>query len=377
MQPEHCSHPGSCSGLELSQLGGLFAPARHLLNPLPGADRLAIALMARWASVDGGVTACLDVLRNMGRDAGKAGVCHEIPGVVVLVACQRILMRNRERTRYPQSRSPLAISVRQGHLTGQHQTMAVFHEAVAQITEVGPGAVRLAEQLRLDITAGAVGLIGDKQTSEIACDSLLPLGGMPGAGWPHPPAAARSAVGMNCEHQINPFSSDLTHKSELVSCLEVELSIGIDGAQQPTLGDLIRAWSRVPSQFCPTWLVDGAIPTPSLLEWLHPLWHPRLRQWQCLPSRSWSGLIPTATFMLRWPSIVKALFWEKCTCRPARLATKLCWNGHLNWYPTSGPASCMESREPALMVLVSLAICKVPVIRCGRSTVPIAKLAIS
>jgi hypothetical protein len=53
-------------------------------------------------------------------------------------------------------------------------------------------------------------------------------------------------MSLNCEHQINPFSSDLTHKSELVSCLEVELSIGIDGAHQPTRGDLIGAWSRGP-----------------------------------------------------------------------------------------------------------------------------------
>ena len=46
MQPEHRSHSGPASGLELPQAGGLFDPAKHLLNPLPGVDRLSVALVS-------------------------------------------------------------------------------------------------------------------------------------------------------------------------------------------------------------------------------------------------------------------------------------------------------------------------------------------
>lgn len=86
----------------------------------------------------------------MGRDADKPDVSHEIPGVV---------------------------GVGRGHLTGRHQTMAVLHEAVTQITELGPGAVRHVEKPSQAITAGAVGLMGEQQTSEIAFGSHIPPDG--------------------------------------------------------------------------------------------------------------------------------------------------------------------------------------------------------
>ena len=72
MQPEHRSLSGPASGHELPQSGGLF-------DPLPGVDRLAVALMASGSPVDGRATAGLDVLRHMRRDPGKADVGDKVP----------------------------------------------------------------------------------------------------------------------------------------------------------------------------------------------------------------------------------------------------------------------------------------------------------
>ena len=46
------SAPGSASGLDLHQPCGLLNPAEHLLDPLPGVDRLDVGLMANGAFVN-------------------------------------------------------------------------------------------------------------------------------------------------------------------------------------------------------------------------------------------------------------------------------------------------------------------------------------
>ncbi len=175
MQPEHRSHTGSASGFELPQSGRLLDPASHLLDPLPGMDRLAVALMPSGSSDTGGAAAGLDLLRFMRRDAVKADVSYEIPGVVALVGAQRLFVRPVERTRHARRRRTLAVAVRGCHLTGHHQTVAVLHVAVAQVAEVGPGAVRFSEQPGLPVAAGAMGLVGEQQTAEVASGSLLAL----------------------------------------------------------------------------------------------------------------------------------------------------------------------------------------------------------
>ncbi len=96
MQAENRPHPGSASGLELPQAGSLLDLAKHLLNPLPGVDRLGVSLMPNGAAIDRGAAEGLNVLAHMGRDAGKAQIGHEIPGVVALVGCQCLLVRCRE-----------------------------------------------------------------------------------------------------------------------------------------------------------------------------------------------------------------------------------------------------------------------------------------
>jgi hypothetical protein len=177
MQPEHRPHSGSARGLELPQAGGLFDPVKTLLDPLPGVDRLAVALMPSGASVDGGATAVLNVLRHMRRDASKADVGHKVPGVVALVGSQRFPVSAREGPRHPQCRRPLPIPFCWGHLTGHHHAMAVLHEAVPHLADERPGAVRLAELPCIPIAAAAVGLVGEQQTAEIPLDPLLPRGG--------------------------------------------------------------------------------------------------------------------------------------------------------------------------------------------------------
>ena len=131
--------------------------------------------MPDGASVDRGAAAALDVLRHMRRDAGKADVGHEIPGVVALVGCQRLLVCTRERTGHPQRRLPPAIAIRCCHLTSHHQAVAVLHQAMPQVAEERPGATGLAEQPGFPIAAGAVGLVGEQQAAEISLGTRLLL----------------------------------------------------------------------------------------------------------------------------------------------------------------------------------------------------------
>jgi len=53
MQPEQRSHLVPTSGLELPETCGLFDPAKNLFNPLSGLDRLAVALVAGGAAING------------------------------------------------------------------------------------------------------------------------------------------------------------------------------------------------------------------------------------------------------------------------------------------------------------------------------------
>jgi hypothetical protein len=71
------------SGLRLPEPCDLFDPANHLLDPLSGLDRLAIALVADGAPVDGGTAMRPSFLSHMGRDAGKANI-DKIPLVIPL-----------------------------------------------------------------------------------------------------------------------------------------------------------------------------------------------------------------------------------------------------------------------------------------------------
>ena len=85
---------------------------------------------------------------------------------------RRLLMRTRQISRHPQRRRPLPVAIGGSHLTGHHQTMPVIHEAVPQVAEERAGAAGLAEQPRLTVAAGAVGLVGEQQPPEISLGAL-------------------------------------------------------------------------------------------------------------------------------------------------------------------------------------------------------------
>jgi hypothetical protein len=109
--------------------------------------------------------------------ASKGDVGDDIPGVITLVRCQRLLVRTRQRTGNPHGRRPLPEAIGWGHLPGHHQTVAVLHQAVAKVAEVGPDTAAIAEQAHLIIAAGTVGLLGEQQTTEISLGELLILAG--------------------------------------------------------------------------------------------------------------------------------------------------------------------------------------------------------
>ncbi len=69
MQPQPLSQPGSAPGFDQAHAVSLPDPSKQLLDPPPGADRLAVALRADRSTVDTVAASCLDLLRPMERDA--------------------------------------------------------------------------------------------------------------------------------------------------------------------------------------------------------------------------------------------------------------------------------------------------------------------
>jgi hypothetical protein len=153
MQPEHRSDPGAASDLELPQARSLFDPAKHLLDPPPGVDRLGIAIMAGGAAVDGGAAAGLDVLRYVWRDGCDVQIGDELHGFVALVGSEGLLVGAGERTRHPHRCCPLAVADHGRLLAGHHQGVTVLHEAVPQIAEERPRAVGLSKEPGFSVAA--------------------------------------------------------------------------------------------------------------------------------------------------------------------------------------------------------------------------------
>ncbi len=77
MQAKHCTHLFGAAQPELTQPAPLFDPAKHLLDAAAGDDRLAVALMAGGAAINGGTTRAGGVLGHMRCDADAAHLCDK------------------------------------------------------------------------------------------------------------------------------------------------------------------------------------------------------------------------------------------------------------------------------------------------------------
>jgi len=92
VQAEHRSDLFGAAQLELTQPAPLLDPAKHLLNPAAGVDRLGVALVAGGAAINGRATRSVGVLGHVGRDPDPPQFGGHALGVVVLVGTQGFLV---------------------------------------------------------------------------------------------------------------------------------------------------------------------------------------------------------------------------------------------------------------------------------------------
>lgn len=91
----------------------------------------------------------------------------KMPGVQALVGNQRFLMGTFERMQHPQRSTPFGGARVLGDLTRHYKAFAVLHDAMAHEAQIGTSTRSFLEQPGLAIGAGAMGLVGMQQASEV------------------------------------------------------------------------------------------------------------------------------------------------------------------------------------------------------------------
>jgi len=137
MQAEHRAHLFSAAQIELAQAAPLFDPAEHLLDSAAGIDRLAVALEAGGAPIDGGATGAGGVLGHVRCHADAAHLGDKAFGVVVLVGTQGFLVGTGDGSRHLLGGIPLAGAHRLGEAAVHDQGMAVVHQHMAPVARLG------------------------------------------------------------------------------------------------------------------------------------------------------------------------------------------------------------------------------------------------
>ena len=127
----HHDHLFSSVRFALPQPAPLFDPAKHLLNPAAGVDRLGVALMPCGSAIDRGTTRACAVLGHVR--------CHGDAAHVGL-------------------RDPAS----------DDQGMAVVHQPMAPVARQGGVGIRRPGQQRDRIDAGAMGLVAELDATEVA-----------------------------------------------------------------------------------------------------------------------------------------------------------------------------------------------------------------
>ncbi len=184
MQPEHRTHLAFAAQLELAQTAPLFDPAKNLLDAAAGMDRLAVALVAGGAAIDGGATRSAGVLGNVRRHANPPELSDHGLGVVVLVGHKGFLVGTGDVSCHSFGSIPLSGARRLGDAAVNDQGMAIVHEHVAVAPQgalydavAGQGwmGLEFAAQQRVGIDGGAVGLVAELDAAEIPFRPLLPF----------------------------------------------------------------------------------------------------------------------------------------------------------------------------------------------------------
>src|SRR6202453_41651 len=99
------------------------------------------------------------VLCHMGSNVHPAEFSHEFLRVVVLVSSQGHPLSPRNGLRHEHRRFPLRSSIRLGQKGLRQKSVAVLHQYMSQVAQLGLASFGLLEQTRLRIRCRFVGLV--------------------------------------------------------------------------------------------------------------------------------------------------------------------------------------------------------------------------
>jgi len=134
-------------------------PAEAFFDALPLLLAEGIARLSRGAAVDGTAASSSGVLRYVRCHAQVATLAHEFRGVVALVAAHGHTPPSRNVLQHIQCGVALGFACHFPHPAVHDQSMAILHQQIPAVTQLGLFALAFARQQRLRIAFRLVGLV--------------------------------------------------------------------------------------------------------------------------------------------------------------------------------------------------------------------------
>ena len=160
----------------LAHAADSFAPAKTFLNAFADALADRIGGVASGAPVQRRAAAARVILRHMRRDIELARLFDEPLGVIAFIGTERDAMAAGQRAEHRYRRVPFGPAGRGYHAGRRHQAVAVLHQHLPTMAELGRVCVALAIHPGLRIGARLMRLVAAflamKVTSGIAPDPI-------------------------------------------------------------------------------------------------------------------------------------------------------------------------------------------------------------
>src|ERR1700740_38011 len=167
--PRHRHEPSTAIAAppHLAHRPSVLAPAKSFLDALADALARPIAPVACGACIDRRAARAGAVLGHVRGDTQRAALSHELTGVIGFVCRQRAARALSVTFHQADARLALGEARRFGELHIYGQALAVLHQHMSHVIELGQMPLALAKELRLRLVRGDVRLVGAPLTMEV------------------------------------------------------------------------------------------------------------------------------------------------------------------------------------------------------------------
>src|SRR6266851_299952 len=148
-EDEHPVHASPAAMARLAQQADRLEPAEDLFDALAFPLAHSVAGVTRGASIDR-TRPVRGVLRHVRRHLDQPEGLDEVPRVIAFVGADRDPLRGRHVAEHLQGRGALPVPARPGDAALDRQAVAIVHEYVPLIGELGLVALRFADQPRVE-----------------------------------------------------------------------------------------------------------------------------------------------------------------------------------------------------------------------------------